>query len=179
MANFTGTAGDDNINGTASDDVFRLKQGGSDTAFGDAGNDTFIMLDAFDASESLDGGADFDHVILDGVYALAILFGADTISNIEQLTLIGPGFDLTLDRHNVAAGETLIVDATGSTGSNLIDASQLRTGMIDYRGGSVGDEVDGGLGADQFDFKLGGSDFVHAGSGKDTIKMGGAFDLSD
>jgi Ca2+-binding RTX toxin-like protein len=172
--NFTGTAGDDNINGTALDDVFRLKQGGSDTAFGDTGNDTFIMLGAFDASDALNGGDDFDEVVLEGDYSLAVLFGSTTMTNVEQLTLIGNfEYDLTLHKDTAENGAILTVDASAAP-RVLLDASALRTGMVNVTGGASDDTITGGRGADLFDLKLGGADFVFGSDGKDKFKLGGA-----
>ena len=43
MATFTGTAGGDDIVGTAGDDLFKLQDGGNEDVNGDAGHDVFRM----------------------------------------------------------------------------------------------------------------------------------------
>ena len=68
-----GNAGNNVINGTGERDVFVLCQGGNDSASGQGGNDFFLVGATFDGLDSINGGADFDWLFLDGDYATSPL----------------------------------------------------------------------------------------------------------
>ena len=70
-----GTKHDDDLFGTPDKDVFKLSQGGRDTAYGGDGNDKFVMGMKLNANDSLVGGDGFDTVNLNGTLILSQLNG--------------------------------------------------------------------------------------------------------
>ncbi len=83
---------------------------------GGGGNDTFSMGGALTAADSIDGGAgSLDTVVLAGTYAAGLVFGAATITNVEEILLASGLYNLTTNDGNVAAGATLIVNAQAAS----------------------------------------------------------------
>jgi trimeric autotransporter adhesin len=184
MAIFTGTAGNDNFTGTDENDLFRLFQGGDDVALGGDGNDVFRMEGALTAADSLRGGGGNNKVVLKGDYsgANAVVFGADTIRNISQLTL-GGGFDYTLTLHdgNVGSGSELTIKAAklDATQELIFDGSAETNGFFNMRTGAGNDSVTGGAQGDYFLLSKGGNDSINGGGGGDTFILGQRFNNSD
>ena len=177
-----GTAGDDNLSGTGSNDTFALWQGGSDTVDGGGGNDVFRMGAALDAGDKLDGGTGKDYVLLNGDYSAGVVFSADTITNIEVIALAGGhSYKLTTNDGNVAAGERVLVKASalGSGNTLTFDGSAELDGKFYIVGGAGNDVLTGGAKHDVFDLSHGGNDTAHGGGGNNTFNMGGAFTSGD
>ena len=177
-----GTAGDDNLTGTGSNDTFALWQGGSDTVDAGGGNDVFRMGAALDAGDKLDGGTGRDYVLLNGDYSAGVVFNADTITNIEVIALgAGHSYKLTTNDGNVAAGEGLLVKAgaLGSGDTLTFDGSAEADGKFYIIAGAGNDVLTGGAKHDVFDLTKGGNDTAHGGGGYDTFNLGAAFTAAD
>jgi hypothetical protein len=182
MTTFTGTAGNDNIVGSDSGDIFKLAQGGDDIALGKAGNDEFRMGGALTAADSINGVAQDDTVILEGDYSFGLIFGATTILNIEKLNLKGAfAYDLTLDDGNIAADRSLTVDAGGlAAGFGLTFSAAAETnGKLTIIGSQSDDSLTGGAQGDKFILKNGGIEQANGNGGKDTFLMGDQLNASD
>ena len=177
-----GTAGDDNLTGTGSNDTFALWQGGSDTVDAGGGNDVFRMGAALDAGDKLDGGTGRDYLLLNGDYSAGVVFNADTITNIEVIAVgAGHSYKLTTNDGNVAAGEGLLVKAgaLGSGDTLTFDGSAELDGKFYVIGGAGDDVLTGGAKHDVFDLTKGGNDTAHGGGGYDTFNLGAAFTAAD
>src|SRR5580698_8597099 len=108
-----GTSGNDVLTGTSGDDTFDMSQGGNDTVSGLGGNDTFLFGATLTANDTIDGGDGSDTLVLDGNYKPGVTLAATTISNVEAIALTaGHDYGLTTNDANVAAGQSLTVDAT-------------------------------------------------------------------
>ena len=90
---FIGTSGRDNYVGTVDPDEFDMSQGGRDTVSGLDGDDVFIFGSELNANDQIDGGADFDTLILDGNYLAGVVFTPTTLVNVEEIVLEA-GFQL-------------------------------------------------------------------------------------
>ena len=177
-----GTSGNDIRNGTGGNDVFRLWQGGDDTAHGFHGRDIFRLRDALDSGDSLDGGSGWDKVVLSGDYSAGLVFGASTIANIEALRLGGAfDYNLTLDDGNVAAHGHLAIHAEslGSGHQLTFDGSAETNGYLKIFGSAGDDDVTGGAKGDKFYLGQGGGDTAYGGGGQDKFILGGALTASD
>jgi Ca2+-binding RTX toxin-like protein len=189
MANFTGTAGNDTFTGTSGDDTFDLQQGGKDTASGLGGDDVFNLGAQLAANDQLDGGAGHDQLYLDGTYALTL--DATTIVNIETIILTsGHNYDLTTNEGNVAAGETLTIDASALGAGNqfVFNGIAERDGSFDLTGGAGDDVLAGGdhepytgpAMIDTFNLGQGGNDTVTAGyNATNVVTFGSTFTAAD
>jgi hypothetical protein len=175
--------------GGAGNDIFGLGQGGN-TIHAGGGDDTIYADTALlfhtnvfgsqvqghlTASDSIDGGAGFDTISLIGDYDLT--FDASTITNIEELVLGGGGFlnhytyHLVMNDGNVAAGQTLTVDATrvGTLDTLSLDGSAETDGNFNIIGGPGDSEIRTGGGNDTVQFMAG---TVDAGAGDDIVTLG-------
>jgi len=177
-----GTKHDDDLTGTDGDDDFHLQKGGSDSASGGKGDDLFRMGTTLDGSDRIDGGEGRDVVFLHGDYSAGLYFQDDTIKNVEVLRL-GAGFSYTLGMSdgNVAAGETLTINASplDSTHSLDFDGGAEHDGHFVVYGGAGADDITGGTRADKFHLEQGGNDTVHGGSGDDILYFGIEFSAAD
>jgi len=133
------------------------------TLTGGAGDDGFFMLDAFSASDKIDGGSGGnDEIQINGDYSAGVTFNADTVKNIGYFAVLdGNSYSLTENDGNVAAGATMAV-----TGSILGASDYLHfygaaetDGHFDLiggagddilEGGNLGDTLTGNGGADTF-----------------------------
>jgi len=168
-------AGNDVLTGGAGGDTFDLSSGGNDTAHGGDGDDTFQMFGALNAKDRLDGGAGNDILALQGDYDLSLR--ADTIQNIETLTLLSGPYHLKLNDGNVKAGQTLTIDGSGLSNVDPVHVNGAAetdgtlvligsTGADIFRLGSQANVVTGGFGIDK----------TTAGHGVDTFVFGGVSD---
>jgi Ca2+-binding RTX toxin-like protein len=178
---FTGT-GDDVVTTGTGDDQMSFTTG-TETANGGAGNDSFFFLSGgFDAGDTLDGGAGgSDMLVLGGGTASTIVFGPSTIQNIEIIQVLdGASYQLATDDANIAAGATLLVDATQLSDPNALDfdGTAELDGMFVLKGGAAGDGLIGGGGADQI-FGNGGNDEISGFGGDDFLDGGPGFDQID
>jgi Ca2+-binding RTX toxin-like protein len=177
-----GTRGNDDLGGTSGDDVFILVQGGNDTVSGGGGNDVFRFGAAFTAADHVDGGTGTDTVVLTGDYSAGVAFAADTMTNVEVLSLVGDyGYNLTTNDATVALGATLTVRANGiGTGHALtFDGSAETDGRFLIYAGAGDDTITGGGIADIFHLEKGGNDTAHGGGGNDAFYLGSSFTSAD
>lgn len=166
-----GGQGNDTLTGGGGADVFDLSHGGNDTAKGGGGTDTFQMGAALTAADKIDGGDGKDTVVLDGDYSLGLTFGATTMVNVETLRLTnGHGYELTMSDGNVAAGQTLTIDASklGGGFALIFDGSAEHDGAFVVKGGRGNDHIVGGDGADQLSGGK-GNDVLQGGNGADLL----------
>jgi Ca2+-binding RTX toxin-like protein len=163
IENLVGSPYDDTLTGNSAANVLDASLGGNDIVQGGDGDDTIVMGAELTAADKLDGGAGNDTVTLNGNYGLT--FAATTMVNVETLLLAGAhnSYNLTLDNANVAAGQTLTVDASalGSGGQLIFNASAETDGTLVIKGGAgsdtvimgavlkASDKIDGGAGADK------------------------------
>jgi hypothetical protein len=177
-----GTRGDDIRDGTDGDDIFNLRQGGSDSANGGDGNDLFRMGAALDAGDRIDGGNDNDMVWLRGDYSAGLVFDDATITNVERLRVDGNFvYNLTLADGNVAGAERLTVNAgsIGAGGKLIFDGSAETDGHYTIYASQGDDAITGGGLGDRIFLGNGGNDTVHAGGGNDIVFAGGSFTAAD
>ena len=174
-------AGNDVLTGGAAFDIFDLSRGGSDTAFGNGGDDTFIFGGTFDNTDQIDGGAGDNIVRLDGNYSDGVVMGPATIANIK-IFQFAPGNDymLTANAESFAVGPVALINgsALGAGDSLTFDAS-ASAADFHFIGGAGDDVLTGGTGGNHFDLSLGGSDTAIGGSGNNTFYMGAALDPTD
>ncbi|HEX3809980.1 MAG TPA: hypothetical protein VHW02_09815 [Rhizomicrobium sp.] len=176
-ATYVGTSGNDDFLGTTHSDIFRLKQGGNDTASGRGGDDQFILGGALSEHDRLDGGNGSDRLILDGDYAgsHALVLQANTLSSIETIRLeTGHSYDLDFSK-GADAGTALVVN--GAT-LGIHDSLTIRA-FGELIGGAGDDHLVGSGGGTTFVLSNGGNDIAKGGSGNDTFIMGAAFNADD
>jgi hypothetical protein len=180
MATFNGTFNNDDFEGTGDDDQFFMELGGTDRVSGRGGGDLFAFGAQLDAADRIDGGAGIDTLALSGNYG-GLVLAANTIKNVERLSIGSAGFDYDIAFHdkNVGAGKSLIVDGTilvagdtltidshteldGNYDVTLDDANSILTL------GFGNDTVSTGSGTNVL-ILLGGSDRLFGGTGADTV----------
>lgn len=127
MTSFVGTSGDDHFGGTSGADSYDMALGGEDTIKAGDGDDTVNMGAALDAGDQIDGGAGVDTLTLDGDYSAGLVLAADTIRNIEAISLAGGNdYGLTLTDGNLTGLDKLAIYASGVKGDRLtLDGSAL------------------------------------------------------
>ncbi len=92
----TGGAADDVVNTGGGADYFYMQYGGNDTVNLGSGADGFNAYDGLTHADRLDGGDGYDSLNLSGNYAGGVTFDADTIHNIEGISLSsGNSYSLT------------------------------------------------------------------------------------
>lgn len=180
----SGGAGNDTITGGGLSDFFNLARGGDDIANGGGGNDTFAMGAAMTGADQIDGGNGYDIVQLNGNYAgiHAVIFGANTMSNVEAISLVaGHSYNLVMNDANVAAGQTLLINgaALGASDSLVFTGSAELDGAFRIAGGAGNDIIGGGSQSDIFNLSTGGNDLAHGRYGDDTFIMGAALNAGD
>jgi Ca2+-binding RTX toxin-like protein len=167
----TGTTFDDVLLGFAGTDKFILDTGGNDTVQGGDGNDTINMGGSLAIGDKIDGGTGSDTVALNGDYSAILQLAADTITNVEKITLAaGHIYNLRLADGNIAAGQTLTVDGSALGGSDrlLFRAIQETDGIVAATGGNGDDDLRGGAGADKLTGG-GGNDALRGNAGNDKL----------
>ena len=184
-----GNLSDNVLDGGAGNDLFRLQDGGIDTAIGGLGNDGFYFGGAYTAADMVDGGEGRDQVALQGDYAL-ILGALTSISDLILLsgtdTRFGdPGtglndYALTSIDSTVAAGATLLVDGSQLVAGETVtfNGSAETDGKFILSAGSGVDRLTGGAGADGFFFRDGtfwGPNDKVTGGANDQIGFRGDF----
>ncbi|MEA3015792.1 MAG: hypothetical protein QOI38_514, partial [Sphingomonadales bacterium] len=145
---------------------------GTDILTGGAGNDTFYFSSGkFGASDVLVGGAGTDSLYLR--YGLTATFGAGQLTGIETIgftagSAVTPGYDITVDNANLAAGATMTVagGALLATEALTFNASAETDGFYNMTGGAGADVLTGGALADT----------ILGGAGNDTLSGGGGAD---
>jgi Ca2+-binding RTX toxin-like protein len=167
-------AGNDKLDGGNGDDSLDISAGGNDVVTGDAGADTIIAGAALTASDKIDGGADYDILLLDGDYSAGVSFGSTTLLNVEEIDLTGGNsYKLTTADVTVAAGANLLVNGSSlGAGDTLIFSGSHETdGTFTIVGGAGADQIVGGAGNDTITGG-GGLDKLTGGNGSDTFVYG-------
>lgn len=200
-------AGNDTVTTGAGNDTITIGAG-SDTVNTGAGNDTIVGGADVDAADAINGGTGADTLTLNGNYA-GLVLGATTVTNVETISLDGvaveavagtPGtvavtqsYNITTNDGNIAAGQTLTVDATDlrsvatgagvdlavgtaddvfSAGTLTFSAAAELDGMVSVTGGAGADNITGGALADTIDGAA-GNDVINGGNGANVL-LGGA-----
>jgi hypothetical protein len=164
-------------------DIFDLKAtDGQASVAGHAGDDTFQLGAKFTSDTSILGGKGHDTVVLNGTYG-HLEIGATGLQHVEELRVkAGHDYSITTNDANVAAGDTLIVDAAplkATDGFNF-DGTDDRDGSFAFHLGNLANaDVAGGLGNDTFFGGGIGGNRLAGGGGNDHFVFGGKFDGSD
>jgi Ca2+-binding RTX toxin-like protein len=187
MGTFTGTEGDDRLIGGSDSDTFDITWGGNDIVSGKGGDDTVNAGGAYTSADSLDGGAGYDILKLDGsddAYPNRILLGGHS-SGFEEVQI-----------SNSSADYHIKLTDSFATPSAASDTLTIRTPMafssIDFNGAAErdmklvvitedgNDALTGGKMDDTF-LLDGGSDTVRGGGGDDVFfyAINPALDASD
>jgi hypothetical protein len=165
---FTSGAGTDTFSGGTGTDIFNA--GGS--------KDTFSFSTAnFAVTDQLNGGAGADTLTLIGPGG-NWTFNATTITNVESIGFVHTGgsvnnFDITLNDGNVAAGQTLSINATetGTLGDTMtIDGSAETNGHFAFTNGFASVAFIGGALSDSFNLAHAQRATVTGGGGADMFK---------
>lgn len=183
-----GGAGNDVLIGIVSHmDTFDLSRGGDDTATGGDASDLFQMGRGLSTGDRLDGGGGNNTMELRGPYgdphtASPFVFDDATIANIQTVRLLGNFvYDLKLANGNVAAGKTMVIDASavGAHRAVMIDASAETDGSYTMIASAGDNTLIGGAKADTFIFHgtMDGGDFIDGGGGGDVLSFGQISDL--
>jgi Ca2+-binding RTX toxin-like protein len=177
MADISGTAGDDTLKGTKGDDLFDLSQGGNDKVNGAGGDDIFDFGATFTAKDQVVGGAGDDAILLDGDYSKGLTFGAKSMSQVEAIELgANHNYVLTSVDQNVAAGQTMTIDASELTAADRVsfNGSAETDGafLFDLRFAHA--TLTGGAGNDAF--HIGDRFALQGGGGGDVLTGGGGAD---
>jgi Ca2+-binding RTX toxin-like protein len=188
-----GGGGHDTLNGGFGNDTLTTGAG-IDTVSGGAGDDDIMAGASFNALDRIDGGTHGgagDELILNGNYSAGVILGANTLINVELITLIaGNSYSLTTHDATIAngaaltvngavlgAGQTLTFDGSAETdGSFNVNGG---AGNDSLRGGAGDDQLEGGNGDDLINITDGGDDTVVGGSGNDDIVAGSALTDDD
>jgi len=173
-AQLTGTAGNDVLVGGSGDDRLQAQDGGNDTLDGGDGNDAFFFGAAFDANDSVDGGAGTnDQIGLQGNYG-ALTLGANSTRNVEVLALLRgvtgdlASYNITLADDLVGAGQTFTLFGLATETGFTLNATAETNGNVNVFGGSGADTISTGAGNDRI-FGGGGADVLNGGAGADTF----------
>ncbi len=138
---------------------------------GGAGDDTFkVGGPSVLVSSNYDGGAGNDTLVLSGNYSGG--FSLSMVSNIETLAVAaGNSYSISAADANVAAGQTLTVDATALGSGNFMsfDATSETDGNVVFNGGA-GDDVVSFGGPAQL-----ANDVANGGAGNDTLYLSGNY----
>ena len=165
-------------------DNFHVQDGtGNDIISGYSGNDQFMMAANFTSTDSINGGAGYNTVYLNGDYSSGLTLNDDSLINIRDLSLRGNhNYNITTTDDAVAAGKTLLVDASQlTTGDALMfNGSAETTGRFDFQLGSVVDStIIGGSGDNVFNGAGSGNNTLDGGAGNDKFIFGNGFDGTD
>lgn len=187
MTNYTGTAGDDNLTGSAANDRFDLSQGGMDTAAGGGGDDVFVLKNTYFYNTQLDGGDGNDTLILEGNYVSTL---DSNVRGVERLLLLN-GYDYNFTRDISTSSDTaFLVDASHLGPKHSLtfkDTYPTEAGSITVWGGAGDDRVtlggpnnviDGGAGNDDLTGLVGHS-VISGGDGNDKITSDVSGDVID
>ncbi|MFM9827459.1 MAG: M10 family metallopeptidase C-terminal domain-containing protein, partial [Sphingomonas sp.] len=185
IENAVGGTGNDRITGNDVANSIDLSRGGDDNVSGGGGDDAFFFGAAFNANDTVDGGAGTnDQIGLQGSYANLVL-GATTLTGVEVLSaLAGFSYNITTNNANVAAGQLLTIFGTnlGAADNLTVNASAETDGSVRVYGGLGVETLTGGAGNDGFYFgpgRFGASDQVIGGGGtNDQIALDGDYTLT-
>jgi serralysin len=182
-----GGQGADVLTGGALGDTFQVSLG-VDRVQGGGGDDLVFMGGGLTALDSIDGGAGFDSVRLNGDYqgsSRRVVMTATTMVNVELLVLgrnsLNRNYELTTHEGTVAAGQTLTIDASEldapKAGFGLVfNGGQETDGNFIIIGGHDNDVITAGAGADSLTGGF-GDDTLNGGVGADLMAGGGGSDI--
>ena len=139
----TGGSGNDTITAVS----------GNDTFSGGSGNDTFNLGAYLTVADKIDGGAGTDTLNLDGNYSAGVTFNATTVKNVEKIVLAaGHSYKLTTNDATVAAGQTLTIDGSALSASNVLtfNGAVETNGHFIIKSGKGADKLTGGALSDTF-----------------------------
>lgn len=147
-----GNGVNNSLNGGAGNDYIDASDGGTDGAYGNAGDDAFFFGAALTAGDTVQGGAGMnDQLGLRGDYSAGLTLGAATISGVEVISVLA-GFDYRLATNdaNVAAGDLLTIYGGGlGAGDDLtFDGSAETNGAFRVFGGAGVNAITTGAGDD-------------------------------
>lgn len=184
MANFTGTAGDDDLHGTKANDTFHLEDGGADTVFGGHGYDLFYLGGTLGEGDRINGGVGGDIVFLDGDYSAGLVVSEAQLISIEQVSLgHGHDYDLTLSNDLIDTTDDGAFTVRGDDlrpGDHLrLDASAIDHGSVHLIGGAGADLLIGASVGTGFDLGAGGADTALGGAGDDFFGFGRRYSADD
>jgi Ca2+-binding RTX toxin-like protein len=175
-----GNAANNVITGGGGNDIIRLQDAGTDSAFGNGGDDSIFFGGALTSTDRVDGGDGSDLLTLQGP-GINLTFAPTTVVNVETLSVLshkdsrfGSGsatpfhYRLVSSDATVAAAALLTVDGSGlALGESLtFDGAAETDGRFVLRGGGGNDSLRGGAGADR----------IEGGAGNDTLKGGAGVD---
>jgi Ca2+-binding RTX toxin-like protein len=157
---------------------------GVDTLTGGSGNDIFFFeAGRFGSADKVNGGGGNDALVISGAPAgssgpVQLTIAAGTFTSVESLSFNGrfasdpnarPSYDVTIESGNVAAGGSLIVNASSlEAGQSLsFTGSAVEDARFRIFGGASGDRLVGG----------GGDDIIEGGGGGDALTSGSGRDL--
>jgi hypothetical protein len=163
-------------------DYFQLANGdGANIVSGYGGDDTFGFGSSFGGTDSVNGGAGYNTVRLDGNYTAGSTMAADTLTHVQELQLYGNHtYVVTMDAGAVQNVNQLLVDASAIAAGNTLDfnGSAENIGFNFQLGGVTDADVSGGAGKNVFNG--GGSEnTLTGGAGNDKFIFAGGFDGTD
>ncbi|HTQ14974.1 MAG TPA: bluetail domain-containing putative surface protein [Rhizomicrobium sp.] len=167
----TGGDGDDVMHGGDGNDTLDIRDGGNDRVTGDAGDDLIAAGAALTAGDRIDGGSGSDTLELKGDYSSALNLGGLTMTGVETIRLDdGYSYKLSTNDGNVAAGQSLTVDASAlsATSTAKFNGAHESDGTFNLIGGAGNDILTGGNGNDLLQGGL-GADRLTGGPGADTF----------
>ena len=175
---FAGGGGTNTFTGGAATDTFE-DGAGTDIFNGNGGKDTFhFTTQNFAVTDQLNGGSGADTLTLIGPGG-NWTFNATTITNVESIGFVHGGgsansFDIVLNDGNVAAGQTLSIDATETNSlvndTVTIDGSAETDGHFAFKNGFASTAFYGGALSDSFNLGHDQRATVAGNGGADTFK---------
>ena len=157
-----GGAGNDTINGGIGADEI-ITGTGDDIVDGGTGADFITVGSSLNAADQINGGTgpgEIDILSISGTYASYVVFGATTVTNIEQFQIGTGQIRLTLN----AATNVSVINAAGQAQTDFLYLNgTAATNNMSITGGAGADIITGGS----------GNDTITGGNGQDTL-VGGA-----
>lgn len=168
--------------GGAANDALYVGQDGN-TVTGGAGGDFIYVFPDYAGATRFDGGPGFDFISTVYSASASVTMAPGSVVHVEQFftsATVGAGditLELTLHDGNVAAGETMAINAGSTTGATIAvfyDGSAERDGAYQFGDTDRDDTMYGGKGNDRFDLFGGGDDRMRGGQGNDIFVVSSA-----
>jgi hypothetical protein len=190
-----GDSGDNVITGTPENDLFVVNQGGADSVYGLASDDIFYFGGALTPADVVDGGANFDTIVLQGDYSGGLVLDAN-ITNIEAISFLAGSntsfgesgsnrysYDITTADANFAGGQQVRVNGSALLATENLTfngSAEMDANFVIY-GGKGTDALTGGAGNDIFFFagspRFAAGDTVDGGAGYDSLFLRGNYTI--